>query len=240
MLLDKKFDFICSIGEDCACTSYLRRFNLQGSSYPFNWVCNASIKNRLNLIYDDFKCFLNKEDLVFLDKGSYKSAHERCHNIKNDLWFPHDFPSDEPLDSSYDAVKAKYERRCHRLFQEIDKANFILFVCFTREKLIGKDDLLMHHAKLQDKFKTKDINLLIIEKKEINGFEYDEINDSILKISYQSMLDSSAIRAYTKDISIKCDAEKASIILMSNKKANQYIFSKIKFNYTNKQSSLLA
>lgn len=59
MLFNKKFDLIVSLGEDCACTSYLRRFNLQKYSYPFDWLSNASFQTRIDLVCNDFKDFLN-------------------------------------------------------------------------------------------------------------------------------------------------------------------------------------
>lgn len=44
MLFNQKFDLIFSIGEDCACSSYLRRYNLQDYSYPFDWLTKATFK----------------------------------------------------------------------------------------------------------------------------------------------------------------------------------------------------
>lgn len=43
MLFNKKFDLVISLGEDCACTSYLRRYNLQDYSYSFDWYLQIFI-----------------------------------------------------------------------------------------------------------------------------------------------------------------------------------------------------
>ena len=64
MLFNQKFDLIFSIGEDCACSSYLRRYNLQDYSYPFDWLTKATFKTRLDLLLNDFQGFLEKENLI--------------------------------------------------------------------------------------------------------------------------------------------------------------------------------
>lgn len=50
MLFNTKFDLVISLGEDCACSSYLRRFNLQRCSFPFDWLTYAPFKNRIDLL----------------------------------------------------------------------------------------------------------------------------------------------------------------------------------------------
>lgn len=74
MLFDKKFDLIFSLGEDCACTSYLRRFNLQEYSYPFDWLTKADFFTRMDLLINDFKGFLEKDNLTQLDKSTFNGS----------------------------------------------------------------------------------------------------------------------------------------------------------------------
>lgn len=83
MLLDKKFDLIFSLGEDCACSSYLRRFNLQEYSYPFDWLTKADFSVRVDLLLNDFEGFLEKENLIKLDKNTFKGDKDE----KNDYYW---------------------------------------------------------------------------------------------------------------------------------------------------------
>ena len=74
---NNKFDVVFSIGEDCACTSYLRRCNLQNFSYPFDWLTEAPFENRINLICDHFDNFLNIEDLSPLIKKAHNDNEKK-------------------------------------------------------------------------------------------------------------------------------------------------------------------
>ena len=65
---NKKFDLICSIGEDCACSMYLNKFKLRNASYPFDWLTKSNFDTRINLILNNFKDFCNKEDFQKLEK----------------------------------------------------------------------------------------------------------------------------------------------------------------------------
>ena len=64
--MDKKFlkyNLFVSLGEDCACTSYLRDCKLQFASFPFDWLTHASFEKRIELVCNNFKDFLNFNDL---------------------------------------------------------------------------------------------------------------------------------------------------------------------------------
>ena len=99
-----KFDLIVSLGEDCAYSSYLRKFNLQSASYPFDWLFSAPLKNRLELLLSNFEGFLDKKYLVYLEKNpncinDYKNEYYK--NIKNEIIFLHDFPIDMSFDEGH-------------------------------------------------------------------------------------------------------------------------------------------
>ena len=54
-----KFDFVVSIGQGCASTSYLRRCNLQNFSYPFDWIAGPQFDMITDFIINGFQDFLN-------------------------------------------------------------------------------------------------------------------------------------------------------------------------------------
>lgn len=131
MLFDREFDLIFSIGEDCAYSSYLRRFNLQEYSYPFDWLTKADFTTRIELLLNNFSGFLQKENLSQIDKSTYKVVDEfndyyKC--AKTDFYFYHDFSNTLPFSKSYPLVKAKYQRRIERLYKQIAHSKDILMV----------------------------------------------------------------------------------------------------------------
>ena len=60
----KKYDLIFSIGEACSCTEMLRKCRLQFYSYPFDWLFGSTFLNRIKMLCDDMKTFINKEETV--------------------------------------------------------------------------------------------------------------------------------------------------------------------------------
>ena len=189
MLFDTKFDLIVSIGEDCACTSYLRRFNLQDYSFPFDWLTKATFETRINLLINNFENFLNKESLQHLTKPvgvNVDNEHDYYQDINLGFYFYHDFKSNEPFDEEYINVKNKYERRIKRLYQCIEEVNNILFVWWSRDKHQDEDLIINLYEKLKNRFKNKKIHLLIIEYNEKNTAKY-LCDKNILISSYDNI-----------------------------------------------------
>ena len=163
MLFDKKFDLVVSIGEDCACTSYLRRFNLQKNSYPFDWLFGSSFLGRSKILTCDIANFIKKDDLEF----SYEERSISCnayYNHSTDITFNHDFKKDIPFDEAYIQVKQKYDRRINRLLKHIEKSENVLVVYIqtpNNKKELSREELLEGYNILKEKFGEK-INLLYL------------------------------------------------------------------------------
>ncbi len=166
MLFSKKFDLIFSLGEDCACSSYLRRFNLQEYSYPFDWLTNADFFTRMDLLVNDFKGFLEKENLVIKAYSHQKTINKHTDDYKDtktDFYFYHDFDTKIPFDKSFILVKEKYQRRIKRLYHQIQKSQNILIVWWSRNKHQDIDKVKESYKLLSQKFADKDISILLIE-----------------------------------------------------------------------------
>mgnify|MGYP002518438945 CR=1 FL=1 len=166
MLFNKKFDLIFSLGEDCACTSYLRRFHLQEYSYPFDWLTNADFFTRIDLLINDFKGFLEKENLTIIAYSYQKAINKHTDDYKDtktDFYFYHDFDTKMPFDESFALVKVKYQRRIERLYQQIQDSQNILIVWWSRDKHQDIDKVKESYALLSQKFATKNISMLLIE-----------------------------------------------------------------------------
>ena len=175
MLFDTKFDLIVSIGEDCACSSYLRRCKLQDFSYPFDWLTKAPFENRLNLILNNFSDFMQKENLYPLEKPKTGNVDKKCdywEDKKYDFYFYHDFPIGEPFETAYYKVKEKFDRRINRLYEQISTSQNILFVWWSRDKRQDINIIKNYYLKLSQKFASKSVYLLLVEygEKEENIF----------------------------------------------------------------------
>ena len=181
--LKNKFDLIISIGSDCACTSYLRRCNLQYNSYPFDWLTNAPFENRIELLVNDFKDFMNFDDLEIMQKPTQinaDSGHDYYMNKRNNFYFWHDFPAKTSLIDSFQEINEKYKRRIKRLYDEINQSEKILFVWLSHSKNHNIYEILSEYKKLKDKFNNKDVFLLIIENSEKETKEEYENNHVLI------------------------------------------------------------
>lgn len=217
----EKFDLIISLGEDCACTSYLRKFNLQNASYPFDWLTRADFKTRIELLLTDFKDFLNKEDLKLLEKPKNAIVDNKCNyyeNLKTGFYFYHDFYSDFEFNEIYDVVFEKYKRRIKRLYERIKKSKKVLFVWLMRSISATDDELLAYQKQIEKKFQKTKIYFLVLENFIDNDNRENiaeaKISDKVIKLKYDTM---------------SYDITNPSLQCTGNIALNDKIFSKLKY-----------
>lgn len=179
----RKYDLIVSLGEDCACATYLKMHNLRPYSLPFDWLTNASLETRFNLILDEFDKFLSVENLRIIDKKTlnhptFDSDFDYYENIKNGLHFYHDFPYSIPIKESIKDVEDKYERRIKRLYKLLKNRKKVLFIWLSHTK--NNDDIMIlkKHDEISQKF-NKNIDFLIIE----NDLSKHESDIEIINLS---------------------------------------------------------
>lgn len=164
MIFSKKFDLVISLGEDCACAMYLKKFKLRDASYPFDWLCHATFEKRIELLENDFAGFMQKENLRWFAKpttGLRDLENDNYEDTETGFYFYHDFKEGEPLDTIYPAVKEKYDRRIARLYRKVSKADNVLFVWRT-SGLIPLEKISDAQKRLSLKFK-KNIYLLSVQ-----------------------------------------------------------------------------
>lgn len=161
----KKYDLIVSLGMDCGCTTYLRKYDLQQGSYPFDWLTHASFAQRIDVLMDDFAAFLDSANFRLIEKAGDKRNDSHCdyyENVKTGLYFYHDFPAGVPLTESFAAFKDKYERRIRRFYERLEKAERVLFVWFSQNTQTPEDMIINGHRKLEAKL-GKPVEILFVE-----------------------------------------------------------------------------
>ena len=158
-----KYDLIFSIGEACSCSSLIRSLNYQNYSYPFDWIAGCSFKERCKILANDFKDFINKEDLEYLQQVSITN-NDVYKDKYNNIVFNHDFTTGIPFDEMYVKVKEKYDRRINRLLKNIEYAKNILLVYLEtptkNHGFIEDKELIDGMNILKEKYPNKNINLL--------------------------------------------------------------------------------
>jgi hypothetical protein len=188
--MKQKYDIIYSIGRDCACAMYMKQANLRACSGPFDWLTNANFETRIDLILNDFQDFINKNDIIPLEKDPNMHNDDSCdyyQNIRNGFYYYHDFPTGVAISKSFPAVYAKYMRRIKRFYDNINKHNRILLIWFSHYHNTPDDVLLDASKRICKKF-GKNIDLLIIEHADniINPIK-KQIADNIVKYNVHTM-----------------------------------------------------
>lgn len=159
----QKYDIIYPLGMTCAAAHQMKTFALRKFSGPFDWLMGADLEKRVRLVLSDFEDWMRTEDFETLPWEG--GSHRAYVNKRTSIVYRHDFPAAVPVEDSIDEVRAKYERRIKRFYEEIRNARRALLVCMSgRGGNLGmeKDDVVRLADMLRAKLGRK-VNLLLIE-----------------------------------------------------------------------------
>lgn len=184
-MFDTAFDLVISLGDNCACATYLRDLHMRERSFPFDWITGPSLERRVELLENEFYGFCKKENLrEFVDPARAEiSRHRYYEDVNTDYKFLHDFLKDTPFELAYPAVYEKYNRRIKRLYAMTSEAKAVLFVWFSLSTSHSDEAFKEVHTRLVRKFGSK-ISLLVIEHK-ADSKEVSEakLNESLIRIN---------------------------------------------------------
>ena len=116
----KKINHVCSLGNDCKPSSFLKAQELKIKSYPFDW-CHSTGKSIQHCIEDNFRDLLNQNFYKQDPKNHRRIIHQKIHII-----FPHHNPI---KDISY------HERCVDRFNKMLYSGDPVLFI--TSRKMGG-------------------------------------------------------------------------------------------------------
>lgn len=117
-----------SLGSACQTASSMSKYGLRSWSGPFDWLVTDSLKWVLYFIENDFKDFLEKENLE-----RFNDRPRAFQDKKSGFEFLHDYES--PFETKYDELKQKYQKRIDKFMQETIKPT-----CFLRT-VISSDEI---------------------------------------------------------------------------------------------------
>ncbi len=190
-LLNVKYDFVCSIGENCATAAYLKMCCLRDASYPFDWVAGMPMQLRVDMLLNGFQGFLEKENLVPEDFYPFGQDKETGTPVKTyrdkytNVIFVHDFTDPIPFDEAFPKVKAKYDRRITRLLKKIQDSKQILLISRQWKDPYDYKDVLKMQERLAEAYPDKLINLLLLENDNTKSApEYVPLSEHVLLVRH--------------------------------------------------------
>lgn len=163
-IFKNKYDCIFSLGSACFSAELLTKAKLRVFSSPFDWLLGGTLEKRIDLLCNNFKDFLNLDDLEKTGERDYPENCDIYRNNSNGIVFNHDFPKHEELSKSYPKVKDKYDKRINRLNQKLYNAkNTLIIHMELTERVFDKDEMILLIENLNKKFNTANIDFLYIK-----------------------------------------------------------------------------
>lgn len=159
-----KYDLVISLGQLCDVADALKKLKITEKTYPFDWSdCEGNASDKLlqkcNLIKNHFKNAFDLKD--FIEYHSSDSRMRGVKNIKTGLHYIHDFPWETSVKDFFPTFLEKHLRRVKRLYDDIEKANNVLFVYHDTTKSLPLKSAQKAIKILKDSFPKQNINLLI-------------------------------------------------------------------------------
>jgi len=161
-----KYDCVFSLGAACFSAELLTKAKLRVFSSPFDWISEGTLDGKGDMLCNNFKDFLNIEDLEKVGERDYPENCDIYKNNSNGIMFHHDFPKGEELSENFQKAKDKYNRRINRL----------------NEKLSNSKNVLIVYMEIPDKFMNTEGEIISLSEKLNKNF--DGINITILYVKH--------------------------------------------------------
>lgn len=161
----RDYDIAFSMGSRCGCSQALRAARLQLASYPLDWVATPGIVQSAEMIARDFAGWLERDEMELVDVRRGTGTINRAYlNRRTGIVFGHDFHHDSDIDTAFDAVAAKYDRRIARLLGGLRAARRALAVYVERpaRSRVPDEEVIRARQILADKFPDTAIDLLYV------------------------------------------------------------------------------
>lgn len=161
----KTYDFIFSLGANCAVSQSLRDAGLQFASYPFDWIGSPGLMRDVEMVESGFANWLDRGDLKLWDVRHEEGAVQRVYkNMRTGFGFPHEFTNAFRIEDGYEKTREKYDRRIARFMKDLGSSRRALGIYLevaTRRRL-ADDALAESRRRLAAKFPGLELDLLYV------------------------------------------------------------------------------
>lgn len=127
----EKYDFICSLGGNCAAAHNLLYKNLRTVALPFDWTyfnSDEAVYRLADGFRDDFKNYALISNFKELPVNSEHADRIQYEDDYGKIVWANHFSYNEDREKNYREVKEKLDRRFQRLVDFVKKSKKILFL----------------------------------------------------------------------------------------------------------------
>ena len=130
-----EYDYFFSLGPICATAMLLKSMGLRSFSGPFDWIGGFSFEERLDFLLSDTQLVLDTDEWEYNGNRFEPEPRDIYTNKRLNMFYPHDFPYNTPLEISAPIIKDRYERRLKRVRDILHKNKRVLFAYLGNEKI---------------------------------------------------------------------------------------------------------
>lgn len=123
-------DCAFSVGHDCACAMWLRKYNLRYQSSPLDWMYDYSLNTVAHLFETGFKDFFKQ---VKVDKNRTFNNHVYVYDTKNHIESRHHYDKDAPFKKEKVRVDKIMAGRAKKVMEIMKKSNSIALISHREE-----------------------------------------------------------------------------------------------------------
>lgn len=184
------YDLIFGLGRTCICTQALRKAKLQFASFPWDWVGNPPISERIAYVCTGFKDWPRCEDLEWRQKPQLFDNKKHVVCRRTGLFFLHDFKPDLSLEEQYPVVAEKYARRIKRLYDLLASSKRVLIVSIDNpflKDITSMDECRQCREAMSARFKGIRFDFLQMTVDPGRPFDRrieDDVEDGLFHVSY--------------------------------------------------------
>ncbi len=167
--MNKNFDYIIPLGENCQTAINLRSMGLRDEAFPFDWhgirsfeiAGNGGLSKKIDLICNGFEDFFEEENYEEFFE-IWQTESRLIYNKKTGLQFLQEFPKDKTIHEYFPVFVKKYQKRINRLYDVLKSNSTILFVFIEFFAHLSDNEIISAYEKISNLFTSATINFLII------------------------------------------------------------------------------
>lgn len=176
------YDAVFSLGCNCGCAEYLRKYGLRAAAGPFDWILAPSAQAPFHILLEDLRPLLQLDDLK---ETNGKAGNRIVVSKPSGYTLFHDFWQDAPLEAQLPRVRAKYARRAERFLDALCKGKRVLLVWYGETSFtLSDEEIVRFSSAVRTKYGQNADFLVVQYEQGLPSVLYKRLADGVLKAAF--------------------------------------------------------
>lgn len=176
------YDIVFSLGCNCGCAEYLRKYGLRAAAGPFDWILAPSAQAPFRMLLEELRPLLQLEDLEANSQSNAKTANRIVVSAQSGYTLFHDVWQDAPLEEQLPQVRAKYTRRAERFLNALRGKKRVLLVWYGETGLtLSDEEIVRFSGDVRKKYGQNTDFLFVQYEPGLTAALYKRLSDGAVK-----------------------------------------------------------